>query len=650
MKVKTKKAVVITAVVLVALLALALGAWGVTHYFIPFGDNSADGLTISFDSDVSLMRGDAITAPASGYVRRSFAASVFDAEGYEKQDAKITYSLSKEIEGVELAEDGMLSVFSGLEKNATFDVTASFKTESGESISISKRASVKKDDSLADVPRNPLEKQGWTLYYEDDFDGSELDYSSWSPYYLRNWVDDDSRTLCDYRFDVNGEDTALVISADRGRRSWSSQNSGVVVSGISSFEHNYLHKFGALGEGAVFNKDVGVFDGMATKYGYFELRMRMPDTRDGSHFAWWMIGVQDDMNDTALLDNESVPMSGHYSNQTGEIDIIETTLTSLEGMKAWRPVIHPNGTTDYEYHWVDEGEIPGNPMLEYHIYGFEWDESGVKFYVDNKLVSSSDRSPSYRMMTFLTLYATGGLGEDRGIYPKEAFIDYLRVYKRNGSADKPMSVQLDMTSVPDAVYVPQEGENENVVKLNASVLDGMDRVMAEGSVKWRLSETVDGFAPASSAAFERKGVSLSADGTLTVTSAAWEGSKDLFVTAYVSDAVKQTYHIKLSRASERDDRLMFEGGSGLKAVFTLEKGQSLTLKAGLYDQYLRLRDVTPQFFLARDLAGGEKLYEGVTLEGATLTISSDSPLKAGDIVTVVAEAGSKKAAAFIKVT
>lgn len=36
--------------------------------------------------------------------------------------------------------------------------------------------------------------------------------------------------------------------------------------------------------------------------------------------------------------------------------------------------------------------------------------------------------------------------------------------------------------------------------------------------------------------------------------------------------------------------------------------------------------------------------------GVTLTLSSDSPLKVGDIVTVVAEAGSKKAAAFIKVT
>ena len=40
----------------------------------------------------------------------------------------------------------------------------------------------------------------------------------------------------------------------------------------------------------------------------------------------------------------------------------------------------------------------------------------------------------------------------------------------------------------------------------------------------------------------------------------------------------------------------------------------------------------------------------MTLEGATLTLAADSPLKAGDIVTVVAEAGSKKAAAFINVT
>lgn len=653
MSAKAKKVTVLL-VAVIAIAALGLGAWGVSMYFLPFGHDSAQGYTISFNSNTVLMRSDAVTAPASGYVRRDFSAKVLDGEGYEVEDADISYSISKQVEGVELAEDGMLSVYSALQKGATFDVSASYITPAGEEISVSKKTSVKKDDKLKDVPRNPREKEGWELYFEDDF--QSFDASSWSPYYLRNWVDEDARTRCDYRFDVNGEDTSLVISSPYGRRSWSSQNSGVVVSGISSYEHNYLHKFGLLGEGAVFNKDVGVFDGMATKYGYFELRMRMPDTRDGSHFAWWMIGVQDDMNDSAIMDGESVPMSGHYSNQTGEIDIIENTLSSLDGMKAWRPVIHPNGTTDYEYHWVDEATIPGNPMLEYHIYGFEWDKEGVKFYVDNKLVSSSDRSPSYRMMTFLTLYATGGLGEDRGIYPKEAFIDYIRVYKRTDTADKPMSVQLDMTTVPDCVYVPREGSNQ--VRLNAYVLDGMDRRTGT-DVKWRLSETIDGFAPATSPAYEKAGVSISEEGVLIVTDRAWEGNKDVFVTAYYDDEVKQTYHIKLSRDTVRDDRLMFERrgadvseeylGSGYRAVYILKKGESLQLKARLYDQYLNVRDVAPQYFLSQDLTGIEGEYDGVSLSGGMLHLSETSSLRTGDIITVTAKAGSKQAAAFIKV-
>lgn len=654
MSATAKKIIMAVIIAVIALTALGLGAWGVSMYFVPFGDDSAEGYTIAFDSDTILMRSDAVTAPASGYVRRSFSAHVLDSEGYEVEDADITYSMSKQTEGVVLDENGMMSVYSTLQKGANFDVTASYTTPGGVQISVSKKTSVEKDDSLADVPRNPLEKEGWELYFEDDFES--LDETAWSPYYLRNWVDDDTRTQCDYRFDVNGEDTSLVISADLGRRSWSSQNSGVVVSGISSYEHNYLHKFGELGEGAVFNKDVGVFDGMATKYGYFEIRMRMPDTRDGSHFAWWMIGVQDDMNDSALLDGESVPMSGHYSNQTGEIDVIENTLSSLDGMKAWRPVIHPNGTTDYEYHWVDGAEIPGNPMLEYHIYGFEWDEDGVKFYVDNRLVSSSDRSPSYRMMTFLTLYATGGLGEDRGVYPKEAFIDYIRVYKRGDTVDKPMSVQPDMTAVPDYVFVPEEGSNS--VQLRAYLLDGMDRRMGT-DVKWRLSETIDGFTPATSPAYEKAGVTLTAGGLLTVTNEAWAGGKDLFVTAYYSDGVKQTYHIKLARDTVRDDRLMFEtdlsaessgyAGDGYRAVYSVAKGGSVTLNATLFDQYLDARDIQPQYFLAEDLTGKTGVYDGVTLSGGTLTVAENSALETGDMIVVVARAGSKQAAAFIKV-
>ena len=63
MNTRAKKAAVITAIVLVALIALSLGAWGVSMYFVPFGNDSAEGYTIAFDSDTVLMRSDAVTAP-----------------------------------------------------------------------------------------------------------------------------------------------------------------------------------------------------------------------------------------------------------------------------------------------------------------------------------------------------------------------------------------------------------------------------------------------------------------------------------------------------------------------------------------------------------------------------------------------------------
>ena len=63
MNTRAKKAAVINAIVLVALIALSLGALGVTAYFLPFGNDSAGGLPIAFDSDTILMRSDAVTAP-----------------------------------------------------------------------------------------------------------------------------------------------------------------------------------------------------------------------------------------------------------------------------------------------------------------------------------------------------------------------------------------------------------------------------------------------------------------------------------------------------------------------------------------------------------------------------------------------------------
>ena len=63
MSATAKKIIIAVIIAVIALTALGLGAWGVSLYFVPFGDDSAEGYTILFDSDTVLMRSDAITAP-----------------------------------------------------------------------------------------------------------------------------------------------------------------------------------------------------------------------------------------------------------------------------------------------------------------------------------------------------------------------------------------------------------------------------------------------------------------------------------------------------------------------------------------------------------------------------------------------------------
>lgn len=584
--------------------------------------------TIYFHSP-NLTGDDAIVVPASGVTRRNITAIVYDnAQAIELLENPVTYTLDKDVNGVTI-EDNMLIVSSEVEKSVTLKLTAKDGEEGvNDPVYRTLKIKIKKNDELRDIPANPIEKDGWTLYYNDEFDGNELDTQHWSPYYLRHWADRDERTKAPYFF----EDGALVLRCEEGLKPWSSQD-GNKVRAIMSYEKNYLHKFGAVDSMAVFNREIPTFDGIATKYGYYEIRLKMPNTRDGSHFAWWMVGTQDDMNKTATLSSEGAALHGHYSNETGEFDIIETTISSLKGMKKWRPVIHPNGTTDYEYLWVDESEIPGDPSNEYHIYGFEWDENGTKFYVDNQLVKATDRSPNYRMMTFLSTYATGGLGGDRGIYPKDTYIDYFRIYKKN-EARKPTTIILNGNQSPDFLYVPAEGESK--VQMHADVLNQYDEIM-DAEVKWKLSETIDGFTPTSSPSAKLMGVSIDEKTGLITVSAGADVSQDVFVTAYVNDAVKQTRHIKLSADDALPSNVYFN-----YRVTSMNTGETVATAAKLYDQYQQEMTAFPvRYQLSADISATEKAQiAGVTLD-ANGNLTVDKSVPDGTYIVVTAKAGGK---------
>jgi len=150
-----------------------------------------------------------------------------------------------------------------------------------------------------------------------------------------------------------------------------------------------------------------------TQYGYFELRAKVAKG-SGLNSAWWMIGFENEREQNAEID--IFEMLGK------DMRLLNTTLHSLRDSK------------------LKYAHIPYRTEMDlsedFHVYGLEWDETGMKFYLDHELYWQIDQSPDYPMVTLLQINDGDGgwIGElDRSVpYPKEFLIDYLRVYKREG--------------------------------------------------------------------------------------------------------------------------------------------------------------------------------------------------------------------------
>lgn len=567
---------------------------------------------------------EAVTAPASGKTRRDVTAALFNEKGEKVPDQSVVYSLEQPVDGVYLKDD-VLYITSALRKSTTVTVVA--KNAKNPNTFAKKQVELVKNTELVDAPAPPLQKNGWKLFYDEEFDNGRLDERKWSGNYLRSWTTDDLSKGHSFFDDGN-----LVLTAPNGMVPWCSQDKGQRVSGMQTFERQHLHRFGTV----TGSRELPTFNGFATKYGYFEVRMRLPDTKDGSHFAWWMIGTQDDQHPTASLAGGEQYPEGQYSNETAEFDIIEQTTDAYAPVSPyktnlWRPVIHPNGTGDLKYLWVPGTTITHDATNEFHVYGFEWDENGTSFYLDGKKVQSTDRTPNYRMLTILSLYpgkldGTGGMGKDRGIYPKDAVIDYFRVYKKD-EAPKPTSVVLNNYNSPSYLYVPQEGAAG--YPMHASVLDQFDKPI-NAAVKWRFSSNIQGYNATSAAQPALKGVSINPDtGVITVNANA-PLNQDLFVTAYVNDKVREVKHIKLSKDAPVSEKVVFKTKAD-----TIARGTSLDVSAKVYDQYFNPMQTVVEYSISADITGAEqKQIEGVGIDAnGVLSVSGNVPADTYIVVT-----------------
>lgn len=269
--------------------------------------------------------------------------------------------------------------------------------------------------STEDFPGNPLDKPGYYLTANDEFNvsGASLTPKLWNTKYLPHW----SSVSNEARYSIS--DGALDLRIDSDTPAWDPTYDGSTkISGIQTAQRDGLHKWNANYPGINHHEPTAMQH--IQRYGYYEIRAKVAKG-GGLHSAWWMVGAQQD----------TVPGNG-ATKQNSEVDIFEILgRDTTKGLYNWHMWNDPSGT--------GKSTTFGNGSdlsAAYHVYGFEWTPTEMKLYLDNTLVQTIQGSPNYPMLTLLGIYEKTDPGSWTGPfdpsipYPKDFSIDYFRAYQK----------------------------------------------------------------------------------------------------------------------------------------------------------------------------------------------------------------------------
>ncbi len=266
--------------------------------------------------------------------------------------------------------------------------------------------------SASDVP--PVDKPGYRLIFQDEFDGETLDDSRWVPQYLSSWAQ--KPELAEPTYIMENGLMRLQIFAET--QPWCPEYDGeTVVSGFTTGDRNALHNWN--GTNAVRNP-VEMQATHLNQYGYYEIRAK-GQSGSARHAAWWLLGFEDVPDESAEIDIFEI-----LGNNSHKVPV---------NFHAWNDPDAPDGGGfSYTNRQMDFHE-------EFHIYGFNWIEGGgqgeapdkMEFYVDGVKTGERNVNLDYPVLQLFSLYEKRA-GGWTGIwlpkpYPNTFDIDYVRVYK-----------------------------------------------------------------------------------------------------------------------------------------------------------------------------------------------------------------------------
>lgn len=235
---------------------------------------------------------------------------------------------------------------------------------------------------------------GWKLTFQEEFEGERLDRSKWNTDFQgRRTNDPELQYYATDAFEVaRGR---LRIRASRRAGEGKAYTSGMITSA----------------------------DHFSQKYGYFEIRARVPRGR-GLWSAFWLLPQVDDRSDPDWWKPQ----------WPKEIDVLEH-------------LGHEPDKVYFSNHWLDpQGEHASRTeswtgpdfSADEHTFAVQWEPGQCIWYVDGvERARMRDGVPDVPMFVLANLAVGGWAGEPAAAtdFPASLEIDYIRVFQREGRSD-----------------------------------------------------------------------------------------------------------------------------------------------------------------------------------------------------------------------
>lgn len=257
---------------------------------------------------------------------------------------------------------------------------------------------------------NEIEKDGWDLTFNDEFDEEELNREKWRTdayfglrYHPGNIID---KGIAPYTYysDTYFEFNDSVMSQLASNESieidytdWDGKHWG---------KYTIPYQIGQLDSSNYFSQ----------KYGYWEIRSKHTD-QPGNWSAFWMVSKD---------------------NYPPEIDIYEVYTGRKNGLKAFSSNFHhrkEKGARDGKKLMLPKRHRVVDISKGFHNYALEWNDKGFKIYYDNMLVRVYTNPDAVAFFEYpMHIIVGNGIHVEQRAheanYPTKHEVDYIRVYKK----------------------------------------------------------------------------------------------------------------------------------------------------------------------------------------------------------------------------